>query len=308
MFCNNCGSQVNEEAKFCRECGSEVVIDTETLEGSTCPKCGNLLEENALFCNNCGHKLLENQSKMEFGAKCPHCNAVLKNGAMFCRECGKSVTEDVVDSISSVPKNKKDKGLVFLIVLLIIVLIASVSVIGYIYFQNNSIDIETPIFETSTDDNNEEVLDVEVGNGDMVTDEIEETEDYIEPEYIDDNFNVEDEVLRIRGLYNTTQSNLSTLTKNTSENGKIKYYDSDSKLVRMDIVANSITSYTKYYYFENGELYFAFAFDGTKENRLYFKDNRLFRWIDESGKTHDKERSNSAFLEWEKIVLDDLNR
>ena len=306
MNCKKCGSQVNEGAKFCRECGSEIVFETEALEGNTCPECGNLLEENAMFCNNCGHKLSEEYVQTDIGNKCPHCNSPLKDGALFCGECGKSLEDEVEKSTPSVPKRKKDKGLVFLIVLLVVVLIASASVIGYIYFQNNSVNIETPNIEMSTDDNKEEGSDIEE-NGDVTSDETDVTEDLEEPEYIDDNFNVEDEVLRIRGLYNTTQSNLSSLTKDSSESGKVKYYDTDSKLVRMDIAANSITSYTKYYYFENGELYFAFVFDGTKENRLYFKDNRLFRWIDEAGKTHDKERSNSTFLEWEKIVLDDLN-
>lgn len=306
MNCKKCGSQVNEGAKFCRECGSEIVFETEALEGNTCPECGNLLEENAMFCNNCGHKLSEEYVQTDIGNKCPHCNSPLKDGALFCGECGKSLEDEVEKSTPSVPKRKKDKGLVFLIVLLVVVLIASASVIGYIYFQNNSVNIETPNIEMSTDDNKEEGSDIEE-NGDVTSDETDVTENLEEPEYIDDNFNVEDEVLRIRGLYNTTQSNLSSLTKDSSESGKVKYYDSDSKLVRMDIAANSITSYTKYYYFENGELYFAFIFDGTKENRLYFKDNRLFRWIDESGKTHDKERSNNTFLEWEKIVLNDLN-
>lgn len=306
MKCKKCGSYVNDGARFCRECGSEIVIETGALEENTCPECGNLLEENALFCNNCGYRLLVNQSKVEYSDKCPHCNSVLKEGAMFCGECGMSTTEEVINSKSNVPKKKKDKGLVFLIVLLVVVLIASASVIGYIYFQNNSVNIETPNIEMSTDDNKEEGLEIEESD-DVASDETGVTEDLEEPEYIDDNFNVEDEVLRIRGLYNATQSNLSSLTKDSSESGKVKYYDTDSKLVRMDIAANSITSYTKYYYFENGELYFAFVFDGTKENRLYFKDNRLFRWIDEAGKTHDKERSNSTFLEWEKIVLDDLN-
>lgn len=307
MNCQKCGNEVKEGAKFCRECGSEIVFETEALESNTCPECGNLLEENASFCNNCGHKLLVKQAEMECGDKCPHCNSVLKDEAMFCGECGKSVTEEVIESKNSVLKKKKDKGLVFLIVLLVVVLIASASVIGYIYFQSSSINIETPSIETPADDNKEESVDVEEDNSDVTTSELEQTEDSIEPEYIDDNFDVEDEVLRIRGLYNITQSNLSSLTKDSSESGKVKYYDADSKLVRIDIAANSITSYTKYYYFENGELYFAFVFDGAKENRLYFKDNRLFRWIDETGKTHDKERGNSTFLEWEKIVLDDLN-
>lgn len=272
MRCQKCGSLVNDGAKFCQECGSEIVTETKELEGNVCCQCGNILKKNALFCNKCGHKLLESQTESERGNKCPHCNLILK--------------DEVMKSIDATPKKKKDNGLVFLIVLLVVALTASVSVIGYVYLQNNSVDTETPSIDVSTDD---------------------KTEAFGEAGYIDDNFDVEEEVLKIRELYNATQSNLSNLTKKDSVSGKVKYYDDSSKLVRMDIPSNSITSYTKYYYFENGELYFAFVFDGTKENRLYFKDNRLFRWIDEDGEIHDKERSNNTFIEWEKIVLNDLN-
>ena len=272
MRCQKCGSLVNDGAKFCQECGSEIVTETKELEGNVCCQCGNILKKNALFCNKCGHKLLESQTESERGNKCPHCNLILK--------------DEVMKSIDATPKKKKDNGLVFLIVLLVVALTASVSVIGYVYLQNNSVDTE-------------------ILSGDVSADN--KTENSGKAEYTDDNFDIEKEVLKIRELYNSTQSNLSNLTKKDSVSGKVKYYDDSSKLVRMDIPSNSITSYTKYYYFENGELYFAFVFDGTKENRLYFKDNRLFRWIDEFGGIHDKERSNNAFIEWEKIVLNDLN-
>lgn len=271
MRCQKCGSLVNDRAKFCQECGSEIVTETKELEGNVCCQCGNILKKNALFCNKCGHKLLESQTESERGNKCPHCNLILK--------------DEVMKSIDATPKKKKDNGLVFLIVLLA-VLIASGCAMGYIYLQNNSVDTEIPSGDVSADN---------------------KTENSGKAEYTDDNFDIEKEVLKIRELYNATQSNLSNLTKKDSVSGKVKYYDDSSKLVRMDIPSNSITSYTKYYYFENGELYFAFVFDGTKENRLYFKNNRLFRWIDEDGEIHDKERSNNTFIEWEKIVLNDLN-
>ena len=271
MRCQKCGSLVNDGAKFCQECGSEIVTETKELEGNICCQCGNILKKNALFCNKCGHKLLESQTESERGNKCPHCNLILK--------------DEVMKSIDATPKKKKDNGLVFLIVLLV-VLIASGCAMGYIYLQNNSVDTETLSIDVSKDD---------------------KTENSGKAEYTDDNFDIEKEVLKIRELYNATQSNSSNLTKKDSVSGKVKYYDDSSKLVRMDIPSNSITSYTKYYYFENGELYFAFVFDGTKENRLYFKNNRLFRWIDEDGEIHDKERSNNTFIEWEKIVLNDLN-
>lgn len=305
MNCKKCGRPVNEGAKFCRKCGSEIVFESESIEGNTCPKCGNSLEENASFCNNCGHKLSEEYVHTDIRNRCPQCNSPLKYGALFCGKCGKSLEDEIEKSTISVSEKKKDKGLVFLIVLFVVVLIASASVIGYIYFRNNSVNIETPNIEMSTD-NKEDELDIEE-NGDVVSDELDTTEDLEEQEYIYNNFNVEDEISRIRMLYNATQSNLSSLSMDSSDGEKVKYYDTNSKLVRMDIPANSITPYTKYYYFENGELYFAFIFDDTNENRLYFKDNKLFRWIDETGKMHDKERANSAFLEWEKFVLNDLN-
>lgn len=302
MKCSSCGSEVKQGAKFCRECGTEIVEKTEVIELNTCSECGSLLEENALFCNNCGHRVSGENS--ETANKCPNCNGPLKDGALFCGECGRAVTEG--NSKSNVRKKKKDKGLVFLIGLLVVVLIASASVIGYIYLRDNYINIETPNIEMPVDDNKQKGLDIEE-NDDVAPKKADTTDDLEEAEYIDDNFNIENEVLRIRGLYNTTQADLSSLTVDSSKNGKVKYYDSDSNLVRMDIAANPTTSYTKYYYFENGKLYFAFIFDGAKENRLYFKDNVLLRWIDESGKIHDRERSNGTFSEWEENVINDLN-
>lgn len=49
MFCQNCGTQLKDNAKFCPECGAKV----EALP-KTCSKCGAELEEGAKFCAECG--------------------------------------------------------------------------------------------------------------------------------------------------------------------------------------------------------------------------------------------------------------
>ena len=65
-------------------------------------------------------------------------------------------------------------------------------------------------------------------------------------------------------------------------------------------------NYTRYYYFKDDKLYFVFAFDGTKENRLYFDNEVLFRWIDENGKIHDNDFANNEFISWENKILNEL--
>lgn len=102
--------------------------------------------------------------------------------------------------------------------------------------------------------------------------------------------NVEDKVTTIRGWYNLTNSDASSaaaqgLTKKTSS------------------VSYNGSVYTSEQYYRNGELYFVFAYIGTRENRLYFWNGTLFRWIDESKVTHDNEFSNGNYLTWQSLYV-----
>lgn len=173
MKCSNCGSEVREGAKFCRECGSEITMVTETLAENKCPGCGNKLKIDAVFCNNCGCKVTNIQTET-YTNKCKYCNSPLKKGVKFCRECGKAVADDEQELKQAAPENKKNNGLVFLVILLIIALIASTSVVGYIYFQNNSLNIDAPSIETSVDDDKEDESDEEeVEEEAKITEEME---------------------------------------------------------------------------------------------------------------------------------------
>ncbi len=56
MFrCNNCGSEVNENARFCSQCGKELLVNR-------CSNCDAEVDENARFCSQCGNALSTNIS------------------------------------------------------------------------------------------------------------------------------------------------------------------------------------------------------------------------------------------------------
>ena len=51
IFCQNCGTKLNEEDIFCSKCG------TRLNKYISCSNCGTKLREDAVFCKNCGKKL-----------------------------------------------------------------------------------------------------------------------------------------------------------------------------------------------------------------------------------------------------------
>lgn len=61
-------------------------------------------------------------------------------------------------------------------------------------------------------------------------------------------------------------------------------------------------NYSREYYFHEGVLYFVFAFNGTEEHRLYFKDGVMIRYIDENKNIYDY-GNTSDFYDWESKVL-----
>lgn len=71
-----------------------------------------------------------------------------------------------------------------------------------------------------------------------------------------------------------------------------------------------INSYNMTFQVENEQLTFAY-YEGPKEEvRLYYKDGKLFRWIQtDQGKEaviHDNEFDNEIFIYWEQQGIDDF--
>lgn len=119
---------------------------------------------------------------------------------------------------------------------------------------------------------------------------------------------VENKVKAIRNRYNVLEAKKDTLTimsLNNNKNDIDVYYDYD-ELVEIVVKPDSEFDYYRYYYFDDQKLCFAFIFKGKQENRFYFDDYVLFRWIDESGAVHDNDVNNQQFLNWEKFIFEDL--
>lgn len=115
---------------------------------------------------------------------------------------------------------------------------------------------------------------------------------------------VADEVNQIRAWYNEIQNNLDSYMIATAPNNMINYYRG-TELLRMDAAKGYDNwDYTRQYYFRNGNLYFAFVFNGSEEHRLYFKEDQLIRYIDENKNTYDY-GDTDQFSEWSVPVLNE---
>ncbi len=52
MYCKNCGTQLDENAKFCKNCGASIGTGK-----NYCPKCGKESSPGENFCTYCGTNL-----------------------------------------------------------------------------------------------------------------------------------------------------------------------------------------------------------------------------------------------------------
>lgn len=52
-YCENCGHEMLDDAKFCPDCGAKVVENTAVF----CPNCGAEIEGDVNFCDECGSNL-----------------------------------------------------------------------------------------------------------------------------------------------------------------------------------------------------------------------------------------------------------
>ncbi len=97
-------------------------------------------------------------------------------------------------------------------------------------------------------------------------------------------YDVEAEVKQIREWYYATQENPGTHTPNS----EILRYTKNGKTTKFSApMSYNGWDRERWYFYHDGKLYFAFVFKGTDEQRLYFRDDVLIRYIDNSGTTYD---------------------
>jgi len=115
---------------------------------------------------------------------------------------------------------------------------------------------------------------------------------------------IEPIVLEIRKEYLAINEQISSLKKEELGKDKIAYLNGEG-IVRK-IVEKSTDGSAEYYFDENQDLFFIFQQRDSVENRFYFKENQMIRWILPSKITidYDAGQSNSEYKEWEKTWLE----
>ena len=99
----------------------------------------------------------------------------------------------------------------------------------------------------------------------------------------------------IKEQANTIVSELPDCKEVGKEGDRLRYYDSNGKLVKALIYPETSEDgvYEEYYYWDE-RLFFAYVWTGNKKELYYYdKRGKLIRWIDTDGTVHDKENDST---------------
>lgn len=97
VICQNCGTELEDGAKFCKNCGSQIIEKQDENKEDTkfkiCDNCGFKMDEDIKFCPKCGSKVTEKQdadsTAQEFKF-CANCGFKMDKNNKFCPNCGSS--------------------------------------------------------------------------------------------------------------------------------------------------------------------------------------------------------------------------
>lgn len=101
----------------------------------------------------------------------------------------------------------------------------------------------------------------------------------------------------IKEQANTIISELPDCKEVGKEGDRLRYYDSNGKLVKALIYPETSEDgvYEEYYYWDE-RLFFAYVWTGNKKELYYYdKRGKLIRWIDTDGTVHDKENDSTEY-------------
>ena len=101
----------------------------------------------------------------------------------------------------------------------------------------------------------------------------------------------------IKEQANTIVSELPDCKEVGKEGDRLRYYDSNGKLVKALIYQETSEDgvYEEYYYWDE-RLFFAYVWTGNKKELYYYdKRGKLIRWIDTDGTVHDKENDSTEY-------------
>ena len=96
---------------------------------------------------------------------------------------------------------------------------------------------------------------------------------------------------------NTIVEELPDCKEVGKEGDRLRYYDSNGKLVKALIYPESSDDgvYEEYYYWDE-RLFFAYIWTGNKKELYYYdKRGKMIRWIDTDGTVHDQENDSTEY-------------
>lgn len=104
-------------------------------------------------------------------------------------------------------------------------------------------------------------------------------------------------IATIKEQANTIVEELPDCKEVGTEGDRLRYYDSNGKLVKALIYPESSEDgvYEEYYYWDE-RLFFAYIWTGNKKELYYYdKRGKMIRWIDTDGIVHDKENDSTEY-------------
>lgn len=239
---------------------------------------------------------------MKYCARCG--KAAESNNLTTCSYCGGKLKDEI--ELREKPKKNVAKNVITVLVVVVLAGVIAVCcfMAGQLY-NNNKESKETKTIVYRNDDiseGNEETKEKSKENNDEETVPESETDD---TGVVYDEFDQEDEIKRIREKQTAVEE--GPLTKVEGYGNANAYYDNAGNLVKIDVQPDSALGYSRIYYFENGELYFAFVFSGAEvENRFYFRSEKMFRWkYGTKDNQEDRGSVYSGFDEWEETIKAD---
>ncbi len=100
-ICPNGHGSLPPSTKFCQTCGAQGVEEHPAAASSACDNCGTPLQEGAKFCAGCGQPVNKKKEVEQQVNKCKNCGAELPDGAQFCVACGTSLLDPSPSSLDS---------------------------------------------------------------------------------------------------------------------------------------------------------------------------------------------------------------
>lgn len=232
--------------------------------------------------------------------RCPKCNSKITREDIFCENCGCKIEK----------KSKK----VYVTILCMLFLICCCAVGVYVMKKKATNSVKREIESTEKRIENEQEDD-EQENEKMVEKQ-PENEDKVEEKTVEvietapndaavlDGMDVEAEVLKIRSIYNQIQTDVGNYNSRIVDGDIGTKYSSPDNVYAKYVIkkGENGVDFSREYYCVNNQLIFAFYYQGTKEERFYFYDGIMFRWIDENKNVYDKMLDNAEWKRWKEII------